>query len=66
MLVFSGAMDPVGGNTLGVKDLVNRYAENGLESITLKFYEGARHEMLNETNRDEVHQDVLDWLEAHL
>ena len=66
MLVFSGAQDPVGGNTLGVKALVDRYAENGIEEITLKFYEGGRHEMLNETNRDEVHQDVLAWLEAHL
>lgn len=66
MLVFSGALDPVGGNTLGVKALVDRYVENGVQEITLKFYEGGRHEMLNETNRDEVHQDVLAWLEAHL
>lgn len=65
MLVFSGALDPVGGNTLGVKALVDRYTENGVEEITLKFYEGGRHEMLNEINRDEVHQDVLDWLVAH-
>lgn len=65
MLVFSGALDPVGGNTLGVKALVNRYTENGVKEITLKFYEGGRHEMLNETNRDEVHQDVLAWLDAH-
>ncbi len=66
MLFFSGALDPVGGNTLGVKALVERYVEKGVQEITLKFYEGGRHEMLNETNRDEVYKDVLDWLEAHL
>jgi alpha-beta hydrolase superfamily lysophospholipase len=66
LLVFSGALDPVGGNTLGVKALVERYRANGVEDISLKFYEGGRHEMLNETSRAEVHQDVLNWLEAQL
>jgi alpha-beta hydrolase superfamily lysophospholipase len=66
MLVFSGALDPVGGNTLGVKALVERYKNNGVEDITLKFYDGGRHEMLNETNRDEVHRDVLAWLNGQL
>ena len=66
MLIFSGAMDPVGGNTLSVKALVERYQANGVKDISVKFYEGGRHEMLNETNHDEVHQDVLDWLEAQL
>ncbi len=64
--VFSGAQDPAGGNTLSVKDLVGRYQASGIRDITVKFYEGGRHEMLNETNRDEVHQDVLAWLDSQL
>ena len=35
----------------------------GLENISLKLYEGGRHELLNETNRDEVMQDIYQWLE---
>lgn len=64
LYIFSGANDPVGGNTLDVKQLVKRYKANGINNITVKFYDGGRHEMLNETNRDEVHQDVVDWLET--
>ena len=32
----------------------------------MKLYPGGRHEMLNETNRDQVYQDVLAWLEDHM
>ena len=38
----------------------------GVKDVTLKLYEGGRHEMLNETNRQEVYMDVLDWLNNHL
>ena len=30
--------------------------------VTHRFYEGARHELLNETNRDEVTRDVIAWV----
>ncbi len=64
--VASGAMDPAGGNTVSVNLLVDRYRANGMSAITLKFYPQARHEILNETNRDEVRRDLLDWIEAVL
>ena len=62
--IFSGAEDPVGGNTESIKPLVERYGAKGMNNVTVKYYEGGRHEMLNETNRDEVHLDVLEWLEG--
>jgi len=31
-------------------------------SVDLRIYEGARHELLNEVNRDEITADVIDWL----
>ena len=36
-----------------------------MTNIASKFYPEARHELLNEQNRDEVQQDVLKWLEAN-
>jgi alpha-beta hydrolase superfamily lysophospholipase len=63
ILVISGARDPVGGNTESVKLLMERYKGYGIRNIAHKFYADARHELLNEINRDEVHQDVLDWLD---
>jgi alpha-beta hydrolase superfamily lysophospholipase len=66
MYIFSGDQDPAGGPVTSVEALVERYKALGVEDITIKFYPGARHETLNETNRDEVMRDVLNWLEAHL
>ena len=54
--VFSGARDPVGAKLQGLLDV---YRAAGLD-VTAKLYPDARHETLNETNRDEVTRDLLD------
>jgi alpha-beta hydrolase superfamily lysophospholipase len=62
MLIFSGDEDPVGGpNGAGIRELARHYEDLGLR-VTLKLYPAGRHEMLNETNREEVHRDLLGWL----
>jgi alpha-beta hydrolase superfamily lysophospholipase len=62
--IVSGDQDPVGDNTKGVMALIDRYHALGLTRVSYKFYPQARHELLNETNRDEVQKDLLDWLNA--
>ncbi len=64
--MYSGSLDPVGNNTKGVIALFNRYQKLGIKDVSKKFYEGGRHEMFNETNRDEVYKDDIAWLDAHL
>jgi len=64
--IFSGELDPVGGNTLAVKELIRRYQAQGIQNVAYRFYPGDRHETLNETNRDEVQADLLDWLDRTL
>lgn len=64
MLFFSGDQDPVGNQGKGVGKVFNRYQAAGMTQISLKLFEGGRHEMLNEVNRDEVYQLVLDWLNS--
>jgi alpha-beta hydrolase superfamily lysophospholipase len=64
VLIIQGALDPVGGNLKGTQALLDRYAALGLTRVSRKFYDGARHEVLNETNRDEVTRDVLDWVKT--
>ena len=59
--VFSGSEDPVGEKTKGVKRLLAAYKKHGFTHVTHKFYEGGRHEILNETNRDEVMADFIAW-----
>ena len=66
VLFFSGALDPVGANTRAVNALAERYRALGLRDVQVMFYPDARHEMLNETNRDEVVRDIVTWLDAHV
>jgi alpha-beta hydrolase superfamily lysophospholipase len=60
--LFSGSLDPVGANTKGVLQVYNALVRAGIKDVTYKFYQDGRHEMLNETNRDEVIEDVIAWL----
>ncbi len=64
VLIFSGAMDPV-GDSKGVEAVFNSYKKAGISDIELKLYPEGRHEMLNETNREEVYNDVISWLDSH-
>jgi alpha-beta hydrolase superfamily lysophospholipase len=59
-------MDPVGEFGKGVKKVYNKFKQKGVQDINLKLYEGGRHEMLNETNRKEVYQDIFDWIGKYI
>lgn len=63
MLIVSGTGDPVGEYGKGVTKLYEQLKKEGVENISLKLYLDARHEILNETNKDEVYGDIFDWLE---
>lgn len=62
VLFISGDADPVGGYGKGVKKAYMSLRSAGLEDIRIKLYEGGRHELLNETNRQEVMQDIYNWI----
>jgi alpha-beta hydrolase superfamily lysophospholipase len=62
--LFSGSDDPVGLELEGVGLLMERYQRAGIHAITHDFYPGGRHEMLNETNCEEVRQRLLAWVDA--
>jgi alpha-beta hydrolase superfamily lysophospholipase len=64
--LFSGSDDPVGLQLEGVRAQIGRYREAGLRNISHDFYDGGRHEMLNEINRDEVLTNLLGWISVLL
>lgn len=66
ILVIQGEKDPVGENLKGTQALLDRYKALGLTRVQHRFYVDARHELLNETNREEVTRDVVGWLAANL
>lgn len=63
ILMLSGADDPVGEFTKGVERAMDGLEKHGLDPILI-LYEGARHEILNETNRQEVYEDIMMWVDA--
>ncbi|MEI2774700.1 MAG: alpha/beta hydrolase [Tetrasphaera sp.] len=64
--LMAGSMDPVGAQTKGVDQVAAQYRKAGVAQVTTRYYLGGRHELLNETNRDEVTADLIGWLDAHL
>jgi alpha-beta hydrolase superfamily lysophospholipase len=63
VLFITGEMDPVSENAKTVRELEARWREYGVTDLTALYYPEARHELLNETNRDDVQNDVLAWIE---
>lgn len=66
ILIVSGDKDPSGHNGKGPRAVRDQYASVGITDVTCTLYPGARHEIFNETNRDEVTLDLIAWLDAHL
>ena len=66
IFVLSGEKDPVGDNGKGVRQVVEQYRTAGVRHVEMHLYPLARHEILNETNRDEVMKDISTWLDARL
>ena len=66
ILITSGERDPVSNLGKSVKKLYDIYKANGISDLNLKLYEGARHEILNETNKEEVKADIFEWIEKRL
>ena len=66
MLLASGDRDPVGAMGRGVQRSATLYRRAGVREVCVILYPGGRHELLNETNRDQVTGDILTWIDGHL
>ncbi len=66
VLLVAGKDDPVGGYGTGVNKTAVALRRRGAEDVTVRLYAGARHEVLLETCRETVKQDILDWMEGHM
>lgn len=64
ILMISGTDDPVGNFGKTVKQAYNAYQQAGLTKVRMKLYEGMRHEILNEIGREEVYEDIKEWVTA--
>jgi alpha-beta hydrolase superfamily lysophospholipase len=61
--IFAGDKDPINHGLEWLKPVAERYRAAGITNVSEKYYPEGRHEMLNETNRDEVMRDLVSWLQ---
>lgn len=66
LFLIAGAEDPVGEYGKGVKIVYDSYLAAGIKDVEIKLYEGDRHEILNELDKENVYKDISDWIEKHL
>ena len=62
----AGEDDPVGDFSVGVKKVIGHFKDVGMKNVQEKIYANDRHEILNETDREVVYADILNWLESCL
>lgn len=61
VLLLSGDMDPVGNYGKGVRNLFDKLKTQS-NNVELKLFSQCRHEILNETNRNEIYKYILNWM----
>ncbi len=66
IFIVSGQDDPVGAFGKGVCKVYAQYKRAGLENVDMKLYPEDRHEILNETDRANVYEDIYLWMEEVL
>jgi len=66
LLLICGSADPVIGMKEGYERLVQRFKLLGMIDFESKCYEGGRHESLNEINKQEVLNDIINWFSRHI
>lgn len=65
ILVLGGDKDPVGRMGKGFLELEQQLKNTGHNNVEMKLYAGARHELLNETNKTEIWRDSLEFIQKH-
>lgn len=66
VIFVSGDRDPVGNLGKGVKTAYEKFAAAGMRDVTMKLYPGDRHEILNELDRQQVYEDLYQWMRERM
>ena len=66
MYFVAGKDDPVGDYGKGVLKAKQKFEKAGVKEVSITLYSGARHEILNDTCKQQVMDDLLDFFEKHI
>lgn len=62
LLLLSGEQDPVGNFGKDVKRLYDSYINSNITDVSIKLYNDDRHEILNELDKENIYEDILNWI----
>ena len=65
MLLVSGENDPIGDMGRGIRKIATRLDKQHFDHISVQLYPHMRHEPLHEKNKQQVYQDILDWINSN-
>ena len=63
---IAGGDDPVGGYGRGVHACANAFRTAGMTDVSVRIYPLCRHEILNEINKEEIFEDIIQWIEKKI
>jgi len=66
ILMISGQEDPVSEGGKGVKEVYEKYITRGIKDLEIELYAQCRHEILNELNKEEVYENILNWMSRRM
>ena len=66
VLFVAGGDDPVGGYGKGVHQAAEAFRKAGMKNVSVRIYPLCRHEILNEINREEIYDNILQWMNEAL
>ena len=64
ILLISGKEDPVGNFSKGIENLNKRYKKNGINNVSVKLYDGLRHDIFHEKNHNEIFEYIYNWIKT--
>lgn len=59
---IAGGDDPVGNYGKGIHQAVEAFRKAGMTDVSVRIYPLCRHEILNEINKEEIYEDVAQWI----
>ena len=63
---IAGGDDPVGNYGKGIQKCVEEFKKTGMTDVSVRVYPLCRHEILSEINKEEIFEDVAQWIEKKL
>ena len=61
---IAGGADPVGDYGAGVRKTADKFRKSGMKKISCRVYPLCRHEILNEINKEEIYEDIIQWINS--